>query len=116
MLDIDRIRSVCLAFPHATENVQWGNDLVFKAAGKMFAVAALEPGPHCLSFKTTPGGFAELTERPGIVPSPYLAWAHWVSLESGRAMPSAEIERRLREAYDLTVAKLPKRTRAGLGL
>lgn len=116
MLDVDRIRSICLAFPHATETVQWGNDLVFKVAGKMFAVAALDPGPHCLSFKTTPDQFAELTERPGIVPAPYLARAHWVSLESGRAMPAAEIARRLREAYDLTVAKLSKKSRSGLGL
>jgi len=41
-MDIEQVRAYCLSFPHATENVQWGNDLVFKIAGKMFAVAVLE--------------------------------------------------------------------------
>jgi len=34
-----------LGFPHATEQVQWGHDLVFKIGGKMFAITPLEPHP-----------------------------------------------------------------------
>ena len=37
-MNTESVRAHCLSFPHATENVQWGNDLVFKIAGKMFAV------------------------------------------------------------------------------
>lgn len=41
-MDIESVRAYCLSFPHATENVQWGADLVFKIGGKMFAVIGLD--------------------------------------------------------------------------
>jgi len=113
-MNVDWVRQICLSFPQATETVQWGNDLVFKIAGKMFAVAALDPGDHWLSFKCTPEQFAELTERPGIVPAPYLARAHWVALQSEDALPRDEVQRSLRNAYDSILAKLPKKVRAEL--
>jgi predicted DNA-binding protein (MmcQ/YjbR family) len=80
----------------------------------MFAVLPLEPAPVRLSFKCSPEDFAELTERPGIVPAPYLARAHWVALESEDAIPAAELKRRLRNSYVLVFAKLPKKTREAL--
>jgi predicted DNA-binding protein (MmcQ/YjbR family) len=113
-MDIEWARKLCLSFPQATENVQWGNDLVFKVAGKMFAVLALEGGDHWLSFKCKPATFAELLERPGIVPAPYLARAHWVALERETSMARSELKSLLRTAYDLTVAKLPKKTQSAL--
>ena len=108
------VRQHCLSFPQATENVQWGNDLVFKVAGKMFAVLCLEPSQHVLSFKCTPEDFAQLTELQGIVPAPYLARAHWVALEHVNALPAKELKSKLRNSYDLVVEKLPKGTRAAL--
>jgi len=90
-MDIEKIRKHCLSLPHATENVQWGADLVFKVDGKMFAVAPLEVAPVCLSFKCTPENFAELCERPGIIPAPYMARAQWVALESPNAIPDEEL-------------------------
>jgi len=116
MSSVEVVREYCKTLPHATEHVQWGNDLVFKIAGKMFAVVALEPSAVWASFKCTPEDFAELTERPGVIPAPYLARAHWVGLESADALPRAELFRRLRQAYDLVAAKLPKKTRQSLGL
>jgi len=35
-----------------------------------------------LSFKASPETFADLTERPNIIPAPYLARAQWVALET----------------------------------
>ena len=110
----DSVRKLCLSFPHVTENVQWGSDLVFKVAGKMFAVTNLEPSAHCLSFKCTPEAFAELTERPRIIPAPYLARAYWVALESFDALSTTELKPLLRNSYDLVVEKLPKKTKASL--
>lgn len=115
-LNADWVRSVCLAMPRTTETVQWGDDLVFKVGGRMYAVAPLEPAKVCLSFKCTKEGFDELVERPGIIPAPYLAHAHWVSLEDASAMPRAEVIRRLEEAYAIVMASLPKKVRADLGV
>jgi predicted DNA-binding protein (MmcQ/YjbR family) len=113
-MNIDWVREHCLSFPGATEQIQWGNDLLFKVGGKMFAVAPLEPAPVCLSFKVSEESFAELTERPDIIPAPYLARAQWVALETRDALPTEELARLLRESYELIVAKLPKRIREGL--
>jgi len=100
----------------AAEQVQWGADLLFKVGGKMFAVMPLEPGgAHMnapwLSFKCAPEEFAELTERPGIRPAAYLARAQWASVESEEALPRAEVERLLRQSYELVLAKLTKKGR-----
>ena len=88
-----------------------GSDLVFKVGGKMYAVVALEPGDHWLSFKCTPDDFARLVEHVGIIPAPYLARAHWVALETKDALPRAEIKRLVREACSIAIAKLPRKLR-----
>jgi predicted DNA-binding protein (MmcQ/YjbR family) len=112
MMDAEWLRKVCLALPHTTEQIQWGYDLVFKVGGKMFAVAPLEPAPVCLSFKCSEESFAELTERPQIIPAPYMARAKWVALESPDAIARAELAELLRASYELVFAKLPKRIQA----
>ncbi len=113
-MDIDWLREYCMALPHTTETIQWGSDLVFKIAGKMYAVVALEPGDHWLSFKCTPEDFARLVEQVGIIPAPYLARANWVALETPSALTHAEIKRLIRQARDIVMAKLPKKTQAAL--
>ncbi len=114
-MNVDFVRRCCRSFPRTTETVQWEDNLVFKVGGKMYAMMPLEPAPVCLSFKCSPEDFAELIERPGIIPAPYLARAHWVSLESEDAMPAAELKQRLRTAYGLVFARLTKKTREALG-
>jgi len=110
-MNVDWLREVCLSFPGVTEQIQWGYDLLFKVGGKMFAVTPLEPAPVCLAFKASPENFAELTERPNIIPAPYLARAQWVALQTRDALPAEELARLLRESYDMVFAKLPKKTR-----
>ena len=114
-MDIEWVRRYCMNLPYTTETVQWGADLVFKIGGKMYAVVATEPAPVCMSFKCSPEDFAELTERPGVIPAPYLARAQWVALESQEALPAGEIKKLLRRAYETVLAKLPKKTQAALG-
>ena len=86
-MDIENIRKHCLSLPHATEQVQWGYDLVFKVDGKMFAVAPTEVAPVCLSFKCSPENFAELCERPGIIRPP--TWRARSGWRWSRRMPFA---------------------------
>jgi predicted DNA-binding protein (MmcQ/YjbR family) len=111
-MSVDWVRRYCKSLPHTTETVQWENDLVFKVGGKMYAVAALEPGGNWISFKCSAEDFAELTERPGIIPAPYLARAQWVALETEDAIGAPELKILLRRAYDLVFAKLPRKLQA----
>jgi predicted DNA-binding protein (MmcQ/YjbR family) len=110
-MQIDWVRKFCLSLPHTTESVQWGEHLVFKIAGKIYAILALEPGDHWLSLKCSDDDYAELIERPGIVPAPYLARAHWVAVETSDALPRPELQTLLRRAHELVYAKLPRKTR-----
>ena len=115
-MDIETVRTYCLSFPHATEKLQWGNDLVFKIAGKMFAVLVLEgASKYCLSFKCPEEKFAELIEQDGIDPAPYSARYNWVALESFDVLSKKELKALLRNSYDLVFEKLPKKTKAELG-
>lgn len=114
MNTVESIRKLCLGFPHASEQVQWGYDLVFKIGGKMFAITPLEPAPVFLTFKATDESFAELTERPGIIPAPYLARAKWVALEKSDSLSPQELAEYLRTSYGLVLAKLPKKTQLSL--
>lgn len=108
------LRIYCLSLPHTTEHIPWGDDLVYKIGGKMYAATALTPVGHRMSFKCTPEDFAELTECTGIVPAPYSARMHWIALEREDALPRVEIKRLVKLSYHLVFAKLPKRTQAAL--
>ncbi len=113
-MDIEAIRKCCLQFPHTTENVQWGYDLCFKVDGKLFAVTPLEPAPVRLSFKCSAENFADLCERPGVRPAPYMARAQWVALEQLNTLPDAELRQLLAESYRLVWERLPQKRRAEL--
>lgn len=112
-MTLETVRRICRSFPGVTEDVKWGNDLVFSVGGKMFAAMDLQP-PHSLGFKCTPEEFGALVEREGIIPAPYLARAMWVQEEAlGEALDKRELEQLLKQAYDLVVAKLPASRRPG---
>ena len=114
-MDAESVRKFCLSLPHVTEDVQWESDLLFRIGNKMFAVVALDAATdHRMSFKCTPEVFAELTEREGIGPAPYVARYHWVALERFDALPERELKELLRNAYQLILEKLPRKSRAQL--
>jgi predicted DNA-binding protein (MmcQ/YjbR family) len=114
-MNLERLRKQCLSFPGATDQIQWGSNLVFKVGGRIFAIAATEPGGHQLSFKCSDEGFAELVEQEGIDPAPYLARAKWVALERFDALGDREIEARISEAYRIVFQKLTKSQQAAIG-
>ena len=111
------LRQFALSLPHTTWVKQWGECLVFKVAGKMFLIIALDSETiDGVVFKCTPEEFDELTEIDGIAQAPYCAKRHWVRVGDLAALPAAELERRIRRSYDLVVEKLTKKRRAELGL
>lgn len=121
-MDSERARALLLTLPHAVETMQWGANLLFwvgdKAiGGKMFALLNLDgDGRAVLSFAAGPEGFAELVERDGIMPAPYMARMHWVALERWSALRGPELEERLQRAHAIVFARLPRRTRDVLAM
>ena len=114
-MDIESLRKYCLSLPHTTEDIQWGNDLLFRIGGKIYAGVGLEThdsSPHQLSFKCTPEMFSELIEKDGIIPAPYTARYHWVALQRFDALKDAEIKRLIGASYEMVHSKLPKKIRS----
>ncbi len=122
-MDVERIRSFLLTLPHVVETAQFGG-LVYwvgdkTIGGKMFAWVKLEQTdnhPRVISYPAGRERYAELLEIDGLFPSPYLARIHWVAAESWSVFRTPEWEQQLRTAYNLTLAKLPPKTRAMLAM
>jgi predicted DNA-binding protein (MmcQ/YjbR family) len=109
------LRGLLLDWAGTEASVKWGNDLVFSVAGRMFCVLGLGSGEHGrLSFKVEAERFLEFTDRPGIRPAPYMARAHWITLDVPDAIGEPELRPLLRRAYELVRARLPKYVQRGL--
>ncbi|MGZ3291554.1 MAG: MmcQ/YjbR family DNA-binding protein [Xanthobacteraceae bacterium] len=107
-MDIEAVKALCRTFPGCTEDIKWGADLVFSVGEKMFAVTGNEPSARGISFKVEDQRFLELTDRPGIIPAPYLARAKWVRVDDIGALSDEEAAELLRQSYELVFAKLTK--------
>ena len=91
-MNFDRLRTLCLSLPGATENLQWEDELCFKVRGKIFAMVSLSSVPQRLVFKSDPEEFQELLEREGVSPAPYVGRYKWLMLESLDVLLGREIE------------------------
>src|SRR6202046_4223965 len=105
-MKIDAIREFCLAFPGATEKLQWGDDLCFKIGGKIFVMLGLDNPRLCI--KCTPESFAELIEREDIRPAPYVGRYKWVMLDRLDAVDWKELQDLIQRSYEMVAAKAPK--------
>ena len=116
-MDLESLRRYCMSLPHVEEDVKWGHDLCFLIGRKMFCVVNLEPArgdKSMVAIKATPEEFAELVEREGIIPAPYMARNHWVSLQEYTSLPWRELQQRIARSYELVKATLPKKLQAAL--
>lgn len=104
-MNADSIRKYCLSFPHATENLQWEDDLCFKIGGKIFAILSLDSVPQRMCFKCTPECFAELCELEDIRPAPYVGRYKWVMMDRLDALGDGELRNLIQKSYEMVVKK-----------
>jgi predicted DNA-binding protein (MmcQ/YjbR family) len=114
-MDIDILRKICLSLPAVTEDIKWGNDLVFSVGGKMFCVASLEQPFKC-SFKVTDEEFEELSNADGFMPAPYMARAKWVLVTNPSKLNKKEWEQYIKQSYEMVKMKLTKKVKEQLGI
>ncbi len=96
-MNIEEIRDYCLAKPAVTESLPFNDTaLVFKVAGKMFAVLDLSEDGRGITLKCDPDLAIELRERHPEVTG---AW---------------HFNKQIDHSYALVVDSLPKSKRGGL--
>ena len=112
-MHLDTFRDLCLAQPGATEDQPFGPDtLVFKVAGKMFALLNVERLPPAVNLKCDPERALELREAYiGVRPGYHMNKRHWNTVELKGDVPSSVIRDLVEHSYALVVAGLTKRLR-----
>jgi predicted DNA-binding protein (MmcQ/YjbR family) len=112
-MDIESFREYCLSKPGATEDTPFGEDvLVFKVAGKMFALAPLDEITATANLKCDPDLALELRDRyDQVQPGYHMNKKHWNTVEIDSGMPDSELRKMVDHSYDLVVERLPKAKR-----
>jgi predicted DNA-binding protein (MmcQ/YjbR family) len=116
-MDIQEVRRYCLSKNQAQECMPFDDmTLVFKVAGKIFALLSLEID-HGLNLKCDPGRVDELRERySSIKPGYHMNKNHWNTLQLDGTLSGELIREMIDHSYDLIVDSLPKKRRTELGL
>ena len=110
-MDAEQFREYCLAKPWVTEGTPFGEDtLVFKVAGKMFALISLDAVPPRANLKCDPDRALELRDRyDQVLPGYHMNKKHWNSVILDGVIPSGTIVEMIDHSYDLVQSKAKKR-------
>jgi predicted DNA-binding protein (MmcQ/YjbR family) len=111
-----QLRKHCLAQPDAVEEFPFGpRTSVFKVAGKMFALTALDGKPLQVSVKCEPELAVQFRASYDCVGAGYhLNKRHWNTVTCGGDVPDKLIRDMVEDSYDLVVESLPKQKRERL--
>ncbi|MDN3295644.1 MmcQ/YjbR family DNA-binding protein [Streptomyces ficellus] len=111
----DQLRAFCLSFSDAVEDFPFGPETsVFKVAGKMFALSALDARPLTVNLKCDPELALRLrAEHPAIAPGYHMNKRHWNTVTVA-GLPDRLVRELIEDSYDLVVAGLPRATRLRL--
>jgi predicted DNA-binding protein (MmcQ/YjbR family) len=104
-MNLEQFREYCLGKPRATEGTPFGADvLVFKIAGKMFALAALDDVPGRVNLKCDPDLALDLRDRyEQVTPGYHMNKKHWNTVEIETGIPDFELRRMFDHSYELVV-------------
>ena len=115
-MDLAAFREYCLRKRGATEGTPFGETvLVFKVAGKIFALAALDEIPATVNLKCDPDLALALRDQyDQVQPGYHMNKKHWNTVEIDSGIPDAELHKMIDHSYELVVQGLPKKTREKL--
>jgi predicted DNA-binding protein (MmcQ/YjbR family) len=105
-MDIVSLREYCISKKGVTESFPFGEDtLVFKAAGKIFALVNLD-GELSINLKCDPALAIELRERyPSVSPGYHMNKKHWNTVLIDGSVPDKEVLTWINHSYDLIINK-----------
>lgn len=108
-MNIESFREYCLLKKGVTEEFPFDNNtLVFKVAGKMFALAGVDNFSG-INLKVDPEQGAELREKYTFIqPAFHMNKKHWITVVMDGSAPEKLVHRLIDNSYDLVVLKLTK--------
>jgi predicted DNA-binding protein (MmcQ/YjbR family) len=116
-MDATALRAWCLEQPGAIEDFPFGPETsVFKVAGKIFAISALDRPALQVSVKCEPELAVALRRSyPAIRPGYHLNKRHWNTVTLDGGLSDAIVRDLIEDSYDLIVSALPRRRGEQLG-
>ncbi|NER18153.1 MmcQ/YjbR family DNA-binding protein [Spongiivirga citrea] len=116
-MNVERFREYCLVKQQVTEHFPFDeHTLVFKVAGKMFALCGIERIPFQINLKCDPERSEELrAEYDGlIIPGYHMSKKHWNTVFV-QQLPPELVTDLIDHSYELVVQSLPKKVRETFG-
>lgn len=113
MMNVEEFRIYCLSKAHVTEEFPFDEStLVFKVAGKMFALTGLNDPEFKVNLKCDPERSAELREQyESIRPGWHMNKLHWNTVHVDGSFSDQFFLELVDHSYDLIVESLPKKIR-----
>jgi predicted DNA-binding protein (MmcQ/YjbR family) len=113
MINKESFREYCLEKKAVTESFPFDEStLVFKVAGKMFALTSLDNPEFSVNLKCNPEWSLELRERyPSIIPGFHMNKKHWNTVIVDGSFGMDLFNELIDHSYDLVVKSLTKKTR-----
>jgi predicted DNA-binding protein (MmcQ/YjbR family) len=112
----DSLRAYCLSKNEVTEETPFGPDvLVFKVAGKMFALTGIDDHPTTVNLKCDPERSIDLRERyEAVRPGYHMNKTHWNTVVLDGSIADSELRELIDHSYTLIVQSLKKADRERL--
>ena len=106
-MNIEEIREYCIAKPAVTEGFPFNDTaLVFKAAGRIFAILDLSEDERGISLKCDPELAIEIREHhPEVTPAWHLNKKHWNGVSLSGNLSEKHLKEWIDHSYDLIVNK-----------
>jgi predicted DNA-binding protein (MmcQ/YjbR family) len=115
-MNTEEIREYCLAKPAVTESFPFNDTaLVFKVAGKMFAVLDLSEEQRGITLKCDPERALELREHfAEVTPAWHFNKTHWNGIDIYGNVGDTDLKEWIDHSYALVVASLSNKQKAEL--
>ena len=109
-MNIEEIREYCIAKPGVTESFPFNETaLVFKVAGKMFALLDLSEDSRGISLKCDPELAISLRElHPEVAPAFHFNKQHWNGVRLDGGISDELLKEWIDHSYSIVVDSLPR--------
>lgn len=117
-MNVEAFRTYCLQKKHVTESFPFDQStLVFKVAGKMFALTGLDKKPFTVNLKCNPEKALELRElhESTIIPGWHMNKKHWNTVTFEGDLPQDLLVELVDHSYNLVVQSLTKKAQKEFG-
>ncbi|MFQ5448205.1 MAG: MmcQ/YjbR family DNA-binding protein [Saprospiraceae bacterium] len=118
-MNVEEFREYCLSKKEVEETFPFDDvTLVFKVAGKMFALTGLDSEVFTANLKCDPERSIQLREEhpEEVLPGWHMNKLHWNTVHFESSLDEALLRELIDHSYGLVVKSLPRKKREELGL